>query len=123
MFARANSFVCLGDGGGLTRRTFAFRSMMDANERRSAAPATKGDLLDLKEEVNGNLGNLKDELLEAIRDNQTEILKGFFGFIQTVQARFQEQDQTEASIKRRMTTLESRVLEIEKPLNMPPNAA
>jgi hypothetical protein len=85
--------------------------MKGMNDDRSQ-PATKGDLVELK-----------DELLEAIRDNQTEILKGFYGFIQTVQARFQEQDQTEASIKRRMTTLESRILEIEKRLNMPPNAA
>jgi len=46
-------------------------------------PATKGDLQ-----------GLKDELLEAFRDGQTELLKAFYGFMQTVQNRFQEQDQT-----------------------------
>jgi len=30
----------------------------------------------------------------AIRDSQTEVLNAFYGFTQTVQARFQEQDQT-----------------------------
>lgn len=76
------------------------------------APATKGDLSDLR-----------DELIEAIHDAQTELLKAFYGFTQTVQNRFAGQDDTEAAIKRRMGTLESRILEIEKRLNMPPSAA
>jgi hypothetical protein len=52
-----------------------------ADER--SAPATKGDLIDLEE-----------RLTESMRDIQTELLKAFYGFTQTVQARFQEQDQT-----------------------------
>jgi len=95
-------------------------------------PATKGDLLDMRSEFNGNLldmrnvldGNLlslKDELIEAIRDGQTEVLRAFYGFSQTVLDRFKEQDETEAAIKRRMATLESRVFEIEKRLNIPPS--
>ena len=74
-------------------------------------PATKDDLV-----------ALKDELVEAFRDGQTEILTAFYGFTETIQNRFKEQDQTEASLKRRMTTLESRLLEIEKRLNLPPAA-
>ncbi len=81
-----------------------------ADDRNS--PATKGDLADLK-----------DELVEAIRDVQTETLKAFYGFTQTIQDRFKDGDDSEAAIKRRMATLESRVLEVEKRLNMPPNAA
>ena len=80
-------------------------------EDERSAPATKGDLLELK-----------DELIEAIRDNQTEILRSIYGFTQTVQNRFQEMDQTEAALKRRLTTLEGRLLEIEKRLNIPPAA-
>jgi hypothetical protein len=80
------------------------------NDERST-PATKGDLLDLR-----------DELLEAIHDGQTALLKAFYGFGETVRNRFQEQDQTEISLKRRMGTLEDRILEIEKRLNMPPAA-
>lgn len=124
------------------------------NDDRTS-PATKGDLLDLREEVAANLQalkaelttslhnireestanfkdvreehssslvNLKDELIEAIRDGQTEVLRAFYGFSQTVQARFLEQDQTEAGIIRRMGTLETRVLEIERRLNIPPSA-
>ncbi len=69
-----------------------------------------------------DLVNLKDELVEAFRDSQTEILTAFYGFSQTIQDRFKENDQTEASLKRRLTTIESRLLEIEKRLNLPPAA-
>jgi hypothetical protein len=73
--------------------------------------ATKEDLL-----------NLKDEIVETMRDVQTEILTAFYGFSQTIQDRFKENDAIEASFKRRLTTLESRLLEIEKRLNLPPAA-
>jgi hypothetical protein len=74
-------------------------------------PATKEDLV-----------ALKDELVEVFLDGQTEILTAFYGFTETIQNRFKEEDQTEASLKRRLTTLESRILEIEKRLNLPPAA-
>ena len=103
-----------------------------ADDRNS--PATKGDLADLRTELKGDLSDSrtdlkrelavqKDELIEVIRDSQTEILKAFYGFSQTIQERFKLADDAEAALKRRMATLESRVLEVEKRLNMPPNAA
>ncbi len=103
-----------------------------ADDRDS--PATKGDLADLRTELKGDIAGLrielknelvsqKDELIEAIRDNQTEVLKAFYGFSQTIQERFKQSDDAETAIKRRMATLESRVLEVEKRLHMPPNVA
>jgi hypothetical protein len=86
-------------------------------------PATKGDLYDLRSEFKTGLNNLRDELLEAIHDSQTALLKAFYGFTEAVQNRFKDKDEAEAALKRRMNTLESRVLEIEKRLNMPPSAA
>lgn len=80
-------------------------------EDERSTPATRGELLDVR-----------DSLVEAVYDSKTEILKAIYGFTETVQNRFQEMDQTEASIKRRMTTLESRILEIERRLNIPPAA-
>ena len=95
--------------------------MMDEDRN---APATKGDLLDmrdgLRQEISGQISGLRDELVEAIHDSQTEVLRAFYGFSQTIQARFAQQDQTEAALKQRLTVIESRVLEIEKRLNMPP---
>lgn len=107
------------------------------------SPATKGDLGELRAEFKSDLGEmraefksdlgemraefksdlftLKDDLIEVIRDSQTEVLRAFYGFSQTVQDRFKEQEDADAALKRRMATIESRVLEIERRLNMPPS--
>jgi DNA anti-recombination protein RmuC len=82
-----------------------------------------GSMRELEERVTGSMRELEERLTESMRDIHTEMLKGFYGFTQTVQARFQEQDQTEISLKRRISTIEDRILEIEKRLNFPPNAA
>ena len=55
-------------------------------EDERSRPATRGELLDVR-----------DGLVEAIYDTKTEILKAIDGFTETVQNRFQEMDQTEAS--------------------------
>jgi hypothetical protein len=46
----------------------------------------------------------------------------FYGFAETVQTRFKTQDDTEAGLKKRLTVLEDRILEVERRLNMPPAA-
>jgi hypothetical protein len=81
----------------------------------SNAPATKADLAQLETRIT-------ETLTEAIRDSQTEILKAFYGFTETVQTRFKAQDDTEAGLKKRLTVVEERLLEVEKRLNMPPAA-
>jgi hypothetical protein len=88
---------------------------MDDGRARSA---TKSDLLDLEEKLGSELLQRKTEIVETIHVSQTQALKAFYSFGQTVQDRFQEFDQTEASLKRRLTVLESRILEIEKHLNL-----
>jgi hypothetical protein len=54
-------------------------------------------------------------------------LEAFYGFTESVQTRFKAQDDTEAGLRKRLTFLEERVLEVEKRLlekrlNMPPAA-
>jgi hypothetical protein len=115
-----------------------------------AAPATKGDLLDLKDELQdlknevrdlkGDLLDLKgevkqdiamirsemqhthDTLIERMADNQTELLKAFYGFATTTDIKFRETEQADVMLRQRLSTLESRLLEVEKRLNMPPAA-
>ena len=93
------------------------------------APATKADLAELKAELAElrtelklDLAEREDRLTEVMRDVQTELLKSFYGFMETIQIRFKEQDDTEAGLKKRLTVLEGRLLEVEKRLNMPPAA-
>ena len=75
-------------------------------------PATKADLAALEQ-------RLTESLTEAIRNNETHILKAFYGFTESVQARFKAADDTEANLKKRLTLVEERLMEVEKRLNFP----
>ena len=90
-------------------------------------PATKADLAVLESRLNERHEMLRSEmqhmygdLKETIRDVQTEILKPFYGFSESVQLHFKEVDKTDASLKERLTNIEGRLLDVEKRLNMPP---
>ena len=95
------------------------------NDDRNA-PATKGDLAELETRLTArskaDLAESEARLIEVIRDAQTETLRAFYGFVESVQTRFKAQDDTEAGLKKRLTVLEERVLEVEKKLLMPPAA-
>jgi len=97
-----------------------FATKKDIAELRSA---TKEDIAELRSELHHTADNLRERmeklegrmderfqnLEEKIHDSQTELLRAFYGFTETVRQRLQGHDQAE-----------SRVLEIEKRLNMPP---
>jgi wobble nucleotide-excising tRNase len=96
----------------------------------------KGDLTDLESRLNENVANLNEsiailrsemnhqyrELVERISDTQTEVLRAFYSFAQTNNKRVLEVEGNEAALRSRLGTLEDRVLEIEKRLNLPPAA-
>ncbi|MCX6626225.1 MAG: hypothetical protein NTW28_01160 [Candidatus Solibacter sp.] len=82
------------------------------------APATKRDLLQLRSEMQHHF----DDLKETMRDGQTEILKAFYGYAQTTDAKLKEGEQSDIALRQRLTAVESRILEVEKRLNMPPAA-
>jgi hypothetical protein len=48
------------------------------------APATKGDIADLRSEMQ----ELRESLQESIRDSQTEVLRAIYGFTKSLQQRF-----------------------------------
>ena len=72
-------------------------------------PATKQDVIDAV-----------DRVVEAMRDLQTEILTAFYGYTQTTDAKLKEGEQSDIGLRQRLTAVETRVLEVEKRLNMPP---
>lgn len=75
-------------------------------------PATKADLAALERRIT-------ESLTEAIRDSETHLLKAFYGFTESVQARFKAADDTEANLKKRLAVVEERLMEVEKRLNFP----
>lgn len=90
------------------------------------APATKGDLLDLKTRLNerhemprGEVAHPHEQTIETMRDIQTEMLKAFYSFGQSNRKPIAEVEGNESALRSRVATLEDRVMEIEKRLNIP----
>jgi uncharacterized protein YicC (UPF0701 family) len=86
------------------------------------APATKGDLQGGVEQLRSEMNHQYDDLKETLRDVQTEILRAFYGYTQTTDAKLKEGEQSDIALRQRLTAVESRILEVEKRLNMPPAA-
>ncbi len=104
------------------------------------APATKGDLADVRVELKTEIADVKAELktdiaqlrtemshqyhdlVERLSDTETRLLKAFCDFAQSNQKRMTELEGNEAAIRSRLATIEDRLLSVEKRLNMPPAA-
>lgn len=103
-------------------------------------PATKADVQAVKTELKADVQAVKDEvqslrsefktdidavverLLGAVHDAETRVLNAFYGFAQTNQKRMTLLEGTESNMISRLGTVESRILEIERRLNIPPAA-
>jgi hypothetical protein len=83
------------------------------------APATKGDI----EQLRGEINHQYRDLVERIADSQTELLKAFYGYAQGNNKRVAELEGNEGAFRSRLATIEDRILEVERRLNMPPTAA
>jgi len=101
------------------------------------APATKGDIAAVKQEIaateqhlDEKIEQLRSEMNHGYRDLQerlddgiTRLLNAFYGVAETQGKRLSELDTGEAAIRSRLNTVESRLMEVEKRLLMPPPAA
>jgi hypothetical protein len=96
-------------------------------------PATKQDLIELRNELRNEfrtgLEQLRSEmnhgyndLVERITDTETKLLKAFYSFAQTNNKRVAEVEGNEMALRSRVATIEDRLLEVEKRLNIPPSA-
>jgi hypothetical protein len=83
-------------------------------------PATKADLAQLRDEIHGDMGKLRDELIERLRDTETKLLTAFYAFAETNQKRMAQMDNTDVMLVSRVASIETRLIEVEKRLNMPP---
>ena len=86
------------------------------------APATKGDLEELRAEIRNDMTELRAGLTEQMRDMQTEMLRAFYSYAQRADAKLKEGEIADFTIRQRVTVVESRLTEIEKRLNLPPAA-
>jgi len=102
------------------------------------APATKRDLQQLEdrlvEHVHQQVRQSEERLLEHMRDMQTELLRAFLPFQESISARLQSYEikqqgnetiakAEQHEIRERMNILERRLFQIEKKLLLDPPAA
>src|SRR5437763_4842653 len=94
------------------------------------APATKGDIEDLRSEmkeqiamVRSEMQHLHDDSVERARDTETRLLEAFYSFAKTNQARQTGTEQETAALRERLAIVESRLTDVERRLNTPPAAA
>ena len=71
------------------------------------APATKSDLRQLEERLGNQMGLLRDELVEKMRDLQTEVLRAFHNWASPVDIKLRGHEE-------RLMLLEERVTQIER---------
>jgi len=74
-------------------------------------PATKADLAELE-----------GRLSAVVRDSETKLLTAFYEFAKANQRRLSELEGSDATLKLRVGSIEDRLLEVEKRLNIPPAA-
>ncbi len=92
---------------------------LDALEQR-----VEGKLDALEQRVEGKMDALEQRLLdrvgEMIRETETKLLQAFYSYADSNSKRVTQLETNDQGIITRMGTLENRILEIEKRLNMPP---
>jgi hypothetical protein len=88
----------------------------------SNAPATKDDLQGSFEQLRSEMRARHDDLKKAIRHREARILQVFHSFAESNQQRIAPWEGNVTTVIARLATLETRMLEVEKRLNMPPAA-
>ena len=92
-----------------------------------SAPATKQDIAAAEQRLDEKIELLRSEvnhgyrdIVERISDSETRLLKAFYDFAQSNQKRMSDLETSDSGMRSRLATIEDRLLEVEKRLNMPP---
>jgi hypothetical protein len=86
------------------------------------SPATKHDLQQAVEQLRSEMNHGYNDLIERITDGETRVLKAFYGYAESNQKRMEQLEDSDGRLIRRIHTLEDRLLQVEKRLNLPPSA-
>lgn len=82
----------------------------------------KANIHDLRVEMKADLGALEERVMESMREVETNLLKAFYGWAQSTDKRLNLSEATDANYASRLGAVETRLLEVEKRLRIPPAA-
>ena len=86
--------------------------------------AMEGKLDALEQRVEGKIDGSEQRVLdrvgEMIRDTETRLLNAFYSYAEGNNKRVSQLESNDVGVVNRLGSLENRVLEIEKRLNLPP---
>ena len=81
----------------------------------------KADIAALRDELKADLRAMEERLREYVHDTETKLLRAFYTFAEANQKHLVELERSDSALRERLVSLETRVLEVEKRLNMPPS--
>ena len=81
--------------------------------------ATKSDLNALRDATKTDLKGLRYELVEAIHDAETKLLKAFYDYAESNRLRMVTIEVEETNLSKRLAIVEDKLLAIEKKLDLP----
>ncbi len=84
------------------------------------APATKGDIEDFRIEVNTRFQEFEHRIENLILDAEGRLITSTYRLAESFQQRITQNEGNQAAFNARLATMETRITEIEKRLNMPP---
>ncbi len=73
-------------------------------------------------QLRSEMNHIHQDLVERMERSETNLLKAFYGYAESTDKRLSNIDANVALFLNRLGTLESRVLAVEKRLNIPPTA-
>lgn len=103
----------------------------DIGELRAETAALRAELkqdigklrAELKQDIEQSRAESRhefDDLRETFRDGQTELLRAFYSYAQSTDAKLKESEIADMLLRSRLSAVESRVTEIERRMNQPP---
>ena len=91
-------------------------------EDNRSKPSTKADLEDFKIEVNTRFESFEHRLEQFLPEMEGRITTSNYRLAKSMQQRIKQGEGNQAAFSARLATLEERLLELEKRLNIPPAA-
>jgi hypothetical protein len=88
----------------------------------AAIEGVKSDIDNFKVEVNTRFEQFEHRMEQQVLESEGRVITSTYRLAESMQQRIKQNEGNQAAFNARLATLEERLLEVEKRLNMPPAA-